>query len=105
MKLNSEEALIRAALSEIETPAYEIERTVRNAMRQDTAARPRHFPRAALLAAALVAVLADGAAAVSISGLWTRFFPNPDPSSARPPGATPSPWRTPWRTTTASSSS
>lgn len=82
MKLNSEEALIRAALSEIETPAYEIERTVRNAMRQDTAARPRHFPRAALLAAALVAVLAVGAAAVSISGLWTRFFPNPVPSSA-----------------------
>lgn len=82
MKLNSEEALIRAALSEIETPAYEIERAVRNAMRQDTAARPRHFPRAALLAAALVAVLAVGAAAVSISGLWTRFFPNPVPQSA-----------------------
>lgn len=82
MKLTREEVLIRDALSQIETPACDMERTVRDAMATNTSARPRRFPRTALLAAALVAVLAVGAAAVGFSGLWTRFFPNPVPSNA-----------------------
>lgn len=51
-------------------------------MDADVPVRPRRFPQAVLLAAALMTLLAVGAAAVSIGGLWARFFPTPVPPGA-----------------------
>lgn len=83
MELNKEERAIRDALSQIETPTYDMEGAVRQSMTAKAPARrPHPFPRTALLAAALAALLVIGAAAVGISGLWARFFPNPVPQNA-----------------------
>lgn len=82
MELCKDELALRAALSHIETPAYDMESEIMSTIHQGATPRRHRLPRAALLAAALVAALAIGAAAVGVSGLWARFFPNPVPQNA-----------------------
>lgn len=82
MELTHEERTLRDALSQINTPAYDMEGAVRQAISKGAPARRRRLPRAGLLAAALVAALVIGAAAAGFSGLWERFFPNPVPQNA-----------------------
>lgn len=82
MERNKEERAIRGVLSQIETPEYDMKGAVMDALRQKATPRRYRLPRAALVAGVMVAVLAVGAAAVGISGLWERFFPNPVPQNA-----------------------
>lgn len=82
MELNKEERLLRDALSQIETPEYDMEGAIMSTLGQKAVSRRYRLPRAVLVAAVLIAALAIGAAAVGISGLWERFFPNPVPQNA-----------------------
>ncbi len=75
MKREPDETLIYEALSQVETPEYDIGQAVRRA-RAEGQCPPvrRRLPRAALVAACLAAALAVGAAALGFSGNWYRFF-------------------------------
>lgn len=82
MQPNKEEYIIHSALSQVDTPDYDMEDAIRQAMVAKAPVRRHPHPRAGLLAAALVAVLAVGAAAAGVSGLWGTFFHTPIPQSA-----------------------
>lgn len=82
MKLDREEALIRAALEGVETPACDLETGVLRRVDRPPARPVRRLPRAALVAACLALALAVGAAAlVGISAHWSYFF-TPIPENA-----------------------
>ena len=79
MTRDREEALIYEALSQVETPEYDIQA----ALARERPTRPwvRSAVRRVVLLAAVCAVLAVSAGAVGASGLWSAFF-GPIPSNA-----------------------
>ncbi len=82
MKLEHEEAIIRAALSTIETPGYDIEAGVERQREAQHVPVRHRLPRTVLIAACLALALAVGAAAVlGVSANWGYFF-SPIPTAA-----------------------
>lgn len=81
MTQDRDERLIYEALSQVETPEYDILTALEGTERGRKGRWPRRIFRRVIVLAAVCAVLAVSAGAVGASGLWSAFF-GPIPSNA-----------------------
>lgn len=81
MKRDQDERLIYEALSQVETPEYDILTALERARQRPKRPWVRSAARRVIVLAAVCAVLAVSAGAVGASGLWSAFF-GPIPSNA-----------------------